>query len=143
MWRLVQSKKPSAAKPPDDAVFFIDRSLSLESIRTELIASGLVVKVHDDHFARDEEDRAWLQAAGARGWVVLTQGSEVEISPIEDWRAASKQGESFRPDGRQSSRYREIAAIFRGALPRIFRVLHSHPGPFLARVSRSGQVTIT
>jgi hypothetical protein len=54
-------------------VFFIDRSLGVEPIRTELVNAGLVVKVHDDHFARDEEDRVWLQAVGESGWVVLTK----------------------------------------------------------------------
>lgn len=37
----------------------------------------------------------------------------------------------------------EIAAVFLTALPRIYRILHSRPGPFLARVSQSGHITIT
>ena len=69
----MRSKKPSAAKPPDGTVFFIDRSLGVEPIRTDLVKSGLMVEIHDDHFARDEEDRVWLQTVGERGWVVLTK----------------------------------------------------------------------
>jgi hypothetical protein len=69
----VRSKKPSAAKPPDGTVFFIDRSLGVEPIRTELVNSGLVVETHDDHFVRDEEDRVWLRTVGELGWVVLTK----------------------------------------------------------------------
>ena len=65
-------KKPSAAKPPDETVFLIDRSLGVEPIRTELINAGLVVEIHDDHFVRDEADRVWLKAVGEWGWVVLT-----------------------------------------------------------------------
>ncbi len=63
----MQSKKRSDAKPPDGTVFFIDRSLGVEPVRTKLINSGLVVEIHDDHFARDEEDRVWLKAVGERG----------------------------------------------------------------------------
>ncbi len=37
----------------------------------------------------------------------------------------------------------EIAAVFLAALPQIFRILRSTPGPFLARVSQSGRITIT
>ncbi len=48
-------KKPSAARLPDQTVFFIDRCLGIEPIKTELINAGLVVKLHDEHFARDEE----------------------------------------------------------------------------------------
>jgi hypothetical protein len=79
----VQSKKPSDAKPPDGTVFFIDRSLGVEPIRTELINCGLVVEIHDDHFARDEEDRVWLKAVGERGWVVLTKDQRLRYRPLE------------------------------------------------------------
>jgi hypothetical protein len=79
----VQSKKPSDAKPPDGTVFFIDRSLGVEPIRTELISCGLVVEIHDDHFARDEEDRVWLKTVGERGWVVLTKDQRLRYRPLE------------------------------------------------------------
>jgi hypothetical protein len=41
-------------------VFFINRSLGVEPIRTELINAGIVVEIHDDHFARDETRQFWL-----------------------------------------------------------------------------------
>ena len=70
-------------KPPDETVFFIDRSLGIEPLRTELIKTGLVVEIHDDHFARDAEDRVWLQAVGERGWVVLTKDQRLRYRPLE------------------------------------------------------------
>ena len=76
-------KKQSDAKPPDGTVFFIDRSLGKEPIRTELINAGLVVEIHDDHFVRDEEDRVWLRTVGERGWVVLTKDQRLRNSPLE------------------------------------------------------------
>ena len=76
------SKKPSAAKPPDETVFFIDRSLGIEPIRTELVKAGLVVEIHDDHFARDAEDRVWLRTAGERRWVVLTKDQRLRYRPL-------------------------------------------------------------
>jgi hypothetical protein len=79
----VLSKKQSAAKPPDGTVFFIDRSLGTEPIRTELVNTGLVVEIHDDHFARDEEDRVWLRTVGERGWVVLTKDQRLRYRPLE------------------------------------------------------------
>jgi len=79
----VKSKKPSAAKPPDETVFFIDRSLGIEPIRTELTTAGLAVEIHDDHFARDEEDRVWLRTAGERDWVVLTKDQRLRYRPFE------------------------------------------------------------
>jgi len=79
----VRSKKQSAAKPPDGTVFFLDRSIDVEPIRTELVKAGITVEIHDDHFARDEEDRIWLRAIGERGWVVLTKDQRLRYRPLE------------------------------------------------------------
>ena len=138
----MRSKKQSAAKPPDGTIFFIDRSLGVEPIRTELVKSGLVVEVHDDHFARDEEDRVWLKAIGERGWVVFTKDQRLRYRSLE---IAALRASKARVFVLTSGNLRgvEIAAVFVTALPRINKVLHSLPGPFVARVSQSGRVTIT
>jgi hypothetical protein len=102
----VPSKKPSAAKPPDETVFFIDRSLGVDPVRAELINAGLNVEIHDDHFARDEEDRTWLRTVGERGWVVLTKDQRLRYRPLEI-AAESQQDQSVRPYGRQSPGHRD------------------------------------
>jgi predicted nuclease of predicted toxin-antitoxin system len=138
----VPSKKPSAAKPPDETVFFIDRSLGVDPVRAELINAGLNVEIHDDHFARDEEDRTWLRTVGERGWVVLTKDQRLRYRPLE---IAALRASKTRVFVLTAGNLRgiEIATVFLAALPRICRVLHSRPGPFVARVSQSGHVTIT
>jgi hypothetical protein len=130
----VQSRKQSDAKPPDGTVFFIDRSLGVEPIRTELINCGLAVEMHDDSFARDEEDRVWLKAVGAR-LGRADQRPEAEIPPAGDQRIAGQQRAGIRPHHR-------IAAAFVRALPRICRILRSRAGPFVARVSQTGHIAI-
>ena len=116
--------------------------MDIEPIRTEPIKAGLVVEIHDDHFARDEEDRVWLRKVGAQGWVVLTKDQKLRYHPLEMAALrASKVGVFVLTAG--NLRGVEIAAVFVTALPRIFKVLHTVPGPFLARVSQSGRVAIT
>lgn len=136
------SKKPSAAKPPDETVFFIDRSLGVDPVRAELINAGLIVEIHDDHFARDEEDRIWLRIVGERGWVVLTKDQRLRYRPLE---IAALRASKTRVFVLTAGNLRgiEIATVFLAALPRICKVLHFRPGPFVARVSQSGHVTIT
>jgi hypothetical protein len=102
VWRSVRSKKQSVAKPPDGTVFFLDRSLGVEPIRAELIKAGLVVEIHDDHFARDEEDRVWLQRVGEWGWVVLTKDQRLRYRPLEI-AALHQQSQGIRSYGRQPS----------------------------------------
>jgi predicted nuclease of predicted toxin-antitoxin system len=136
----VRSKKQSAAKPPDGTVSFIDRSLGVEPIRTELTKSGLVVEIHDDHFERDEEDRVWLRSAGERGWVVLTKDQKLRYRPLEINALRTSKARVFVLTA-GNLRGVEIGAVFLGALSRICKVLKSRPGPFVARVSKSGRVT--
>ena len=145
--RPVQSKKQSAAKPPDGTAFFIDRSLGIDPIRSdpiraELVKSGLVVEIHDDHFARDEEDRVWLQKVGEHRWVVLTKDQKLRYRPLEIRALRASKARVFVLTA-GNLRGSEIAAVFLAALPRILKILHSQPGPFVARVSRSGQITVT
>ena len=136
------SKKPSAAKPPDETVFFIDRSLGIDPIRTELTKAGLAVEIHDDHFARDEEDRVWLRTVGEQGWVVLTKDQRLRYRPLEIAALRASKARVFVLTA-GNLRGIEIAAVFLMALPRIFKILHSVPGPFVARVSQLGHVKLT
>jgi predicted nuclease of predicted toxin-antitoxin system len=101
-----------------------------------------VVEIHDDHFARDEEDRVWLQKAGEQGWVILTKDQRLRYRPLE---IAALRAGNARVFVLTAGNLRgiEIASVFLVALPRICKVLHSKRGPFLARVSKSGRVTIT
>jgi predicted nuclease of predicted toxin-antitoxin system len=101
----------------------------------------MVVEIHDDHFARDEEDRVWLRSAGEWGWVVLTKDQKLRYRPLEiEALRASKARVFVLTAG--NLRGVEIGAVFLGALTQICKVLQSVPGPFVARVSKLGKVTI-
>lgn len=101
-----------------------------------------MIETHDEHFARDEEDRVWLQTVGARGWVVLTKDQRLRYRPLE---IAALRASNARVFVLTAGNLRgiEIAAVFLAALPQVYKVLHSRPGPFVARVSQLGHVTIT
>jgi len=116
--------------------------LGVEPIRTELFNLGLVVKIHDDHFVRDEEDRVWLKTVGEHGWVVLTKDQRLRYRPLEIGALRASNARVFVLTA-GNLRGSEIAAVFLKALPRVYRILHSRPGPFIARISQSGLVTIT
>lgn len=136
----MQSKKQFAAKPPDGTIFFIDRSLGIDPIRTELINAGVAVEIHDEHFPRDEEDRVWLKVVGERGWVVLTKDKKLRYRPLEIAALRASKARVFVLTA-GNLRGSEIAAVFIKALPRICDVLRSESGPFIAGVTQSGQVT--
>lgn len=136
----MRSKKRSAAKLPDGTVFFIDRSLGVEPIRSVLVAEGLAVEIHDDHFQRDEEDSVWLTTAGQRGWVVFTKDQRLRYRPMEIAALRSSGARVFILVA-GNLRGAEIASVFVTALPAIYRALGAHEGPFIARIGKSGKVT--
>lgn len=140
-WRRVPSKRRSVARPPEGTVFFLDRSLGVEPLRSALAATGVTVEIHDDHFARDEEDRVWLRAVGQKGWVVLTKDQRLRYRPLE-LAALRTSGARVFVLTAGNLRGVEIADLFVSALPRIFRVLRAQKGPFIARLSKAGQVTL-
>jgi predicted nuclease of predicted toxin-antitoxin system len=113
-----------------------------DPLRTELINAGLSVEIHDDHFARDEEDRVWLAAVGSRGWVVLTKDKRLRYRPLEIAALREAEARVFVLTA-GNLRGVEIAAAFVAAIPQMRKILRSWRGPFLARVSRSGHVTIS
>jgi hypothetical protein len=116
----VRSKKLSAAKPPNGIVFFIDRSLGVEPIRTELVKAGLTVAIHDDHFARYEEDRVWLRKAGDRSWVILTKDQRLRYRPLEIAALRASNARVFVPMA-GNLRGSEIAAVFLGGIATDFQ----------------------
>ena len=135
------SKKRSAAKPPE-FVFFIDRSLGIEPLRSTLREAGVRVEIHDEHFKRDEEDRVWLAEVSKRSWVVFTKDQRLRYRPLEISALRASGARVFVLIAGNLTGA-EIAATFGAALPRIQRILASRAGPFIARVSRDAVVSVT
>ena len=135
------SKKRSVAKPPEEVVFFVDRSLGVEPIRSALAREGLVVEIHDDHFRRDEEDQVWLAEVGNRNWVVLTKDQRLRYRPLEIAALRASRCRVFVLVA-GNMKGAEIASVFVKALRRIAAILRSHRGPFVARISKSGRVAV-
>ena len=136
------SKKPFAAKPPEGTVFFIDRSLGVDPLRSVLMDEGLAVEIHDEHFPRDEDDSVWLSAAGERGWVVLTKDQRLRYRPLEIAALKSSGARVFILVA-GNLRGSEIAEVFKAALPAMCRVLRGRRrGPFVGRVTKGGRVSV-
>jgi hypothetical protein len=101
----------------------------------------LAVEIHDDHFKRDEEDRVWLAAVGHRKWIVLTKDQRLRYRPVEIAALRSSGARVFVLVA-GNLRGSDIASVFAAALPAMCRILHTREGPFIARIARSGKVTL-
>ena len=122
-------------------VFFIDRSLGKHTVANAVRTAGVQVEVHDAHFAQDARDEAWLPEVGRRGWAVLTKDDRIRYRGAEI-AAATNAGVALFIFVGKNVRGAGIAEAFVRALPRMMELLASRQRPFVARVTRTGSVTI-
>ena len=125
----------------DTPVFFLDRNLGHEDVAAALRARGACVEEHDRHFPRNAPDHAWLPEVGRRGWAVITQDTRIRYRSAERVAAETAKVALFVFTGKKM-RGVEIGAAIAAALPKMVRMLGKQRRPFIARVSRSGEVTI-
>jgi predicted nuclease of predicted toxin-antitoxin system len=137
-------KKQSAVnlpKPPEAPTFFLDRTLGKNIFASSLRTAGLSVEIHDDHFPADARDQEWLRKVGDWNWVVVTNDRHIRYRPLELAALKASKVRTF-VFTRGNLRAEEMAGIFLRALPKIQRILRKNRGPFIASVSRNGDVRL-
>jgi hypothetical protein len=123
-------KKRSVAKPPEQPVFFVDRSLGRIDVPGALRAAGCNCRVHDEHFDQHTEDEVWLSEVAARNWVVLTKDERIRYRPLE-LKALESAGLRAFIMICGNMRGTETAAILLKAMPRILNLVAKETGPFI------------
>lgn len=99
------------------------------------------VEIHNDHFPQDARDDTWLLDVGKRGWVVLTKDDRIRYRATELAAVVSARVALFAlSSGKLTGE--EMAQAFIAALPRMSHVLATHRPPFIAKVTRSEDVSI-
>jgi hypothetical protein len=122
-------------------VFFIDRSLGKHVVPDALRAAGVRVEVHDDHFPQNAIDEVWLPAVGQNGWAVLTSDDRIRYRHAEKGAAIAAGVALFIFAGK-GMRGAAVADALVRALPAMLRLLANQRRPFIAKVGRTGTVTM-
>lgn len=135
------SKRRSVANcvtlPPDEPVFFIDRSLGRHHIADALRKAGARVEVHFDHFPDDAPDATWLETVGRKGWIVLAKDRRIRFRTIEKRALLSANvGAVILRTGNLTGP--AMAELFVRALPAIRRLIERRRRPFIAMLMRDG-----
>jgi hypothetical protein len=123
-------KKRSVAKPPDQPVFFIDRSLGRIDVPGALRSAGYQCVIHDEHFDQQTEDSVCLKAVAVRDWIVLTKDERIRYRPLELKALESARLRAFIMIC-GNVRGIDTATILLKAIPKILEVARSHNGPFI------------
>jgi hypothetical protein len=78
---------------------------------------------------------------GAKGWAVLTADGRIRYRGLETEALMRAEVRCFVLAGIGAG-HPQLAVNFLQALPRIEALLAEHPGPFIAKVYRGGEVKI-
>ena len=107
-----------------------------------LRAAGLHVEVHDDHFRQDALDPEWLKAVGEENWIVVTRDERIRYRVAEKQAMRHAKVRAFVLAAQGNLRAEMLAQNFLEALPKMRRVVEKQKPPFIAKISRSGDVTV-
>ena len=96
---------------------------------------------HPAHFPRGAPDETWLPVVGQHRWVLLTCDKQIRYNLLEK-RALEKHAvrEFAFVSGNLSGP--EMAGVLEIALPKIRRICRRFQPPFVAAITRSGEVHV-
>jgi predicted nuclease of predicted toxin-antitoxin system len=132
----------ASPKLPEELTFFLDRQLGRYKMAGVLRKARLNVAIHDDHFAPDAKDEEWLAVAGQKQWIVVTRDERIR------YRAAAKQAirrakvRAFVLAAQGDLRAEMLAQNFLKAIRSVRRIVEEQKPPFVAKISRSGDVSV-
>ena len=140
-----KSKKQSAGSgrsqsPPEEFVLYLDENLC-NSIAILDTLNRLEVRFerHLARFERGTVDEVWLGFVGKNRWVVLTADKRIRYSYLEQ-RALQRNAvrEFVFASGNMSGQ--EMAVSLEIALPKIIKMCLRVSPPFVAAITRAGEV---
>lgn len=138
-------KKRSAAKTPksplESFTFLVEESLG-KKLAGALTDQGLKAVTHVDNpdLPRGVDDEQWAKEAGEAGWVTLTKDIETRYKPNEREAIVRHKAWVFQ-FGRGNWTGAQMIEAFTLAKRAIERLLNKQPGPFIARISKKGEIT--
>jgi hypothetical protein len=143
--RPSKSKRPSdgsdhSLSQPDDFTFYLDENLcNTKAILETLTKLRVRFERHLGRFPRGTPDETWLPLVGQNRWVLLTADKRIRYNFLEK-RALEKNAvrEFVFASGNMSGN--EMASALEVALHRIRRICRRFQPPFVAAITRTGEV---
>lgn len=133
--------KESYAKQLEGRTFFVDRSSGKYSLVAGLRSLGLTVERHDDHFGEKTEDPIWISECGRQDWIVVSSDKAIKKNELERRAIMSSGVAAFFFTSAAITSQQQIDA-FSKALPKVTRLVLGQTRPFIARISKDGDVEL-
>jgi hypothetical protein len=143
--RRQKSKKRSAGSGPspwlpEEFVLYLDENLcNAKAILAVLSRLNVKHERHLSHFPRGTPDKVWLPKVGRERWALLTADKRIRYNLLEKKALAEHHVMEFVfASGNLSGE--EMADALEKALPKMVRVARRQSPPFVAAITRAGQV---
>jgi len=143
--RRKKSKKPSdgsehSLQQPEDFVLFLDENLcNSTAILETLKRLGVRFERHLERFSRGAPDDEWLPFVGANGWILLTSDTRIRYNLLEKRALQKNRVQEFVfVSGNMSGQ--EMAHALESALSKMQRMCRKFAPPFVAAITRAGEV---
>ena len=120
---------------PRELVFFSDRDLGYQ-FPTLLIAAGVRIERHDDHFKPDTPDEEWIGEIGRRRWVAVTRDARIRYSPLALSVLMQSAARLFVLVGKLTTT--QAVDTFLKFRPQIVATAFEEEGAFIAKIRRDG-----
>jgi hypothetical protein len=145
--RRSKSKRPFAGNahspsPPDDFVLYLDENLcNSRAIQETLARVGVRFERHLAHFPPGTADETWLPLVGSKGWILLTSDKRIRYNLLERRALAEHAVREFVfASGNMSGQ--DMASALELALPKMRRLSRKLNPPFVAAITRTGEVHV-
>jgi hypothetical protein len=143
-----RSKKQSAGSRqrqpslPEEFVLYLDENLqNCKPILDALTQQGVKHERHGSHLPAGTEDTIWLPFVGQKGWVLVTKDKKIRYNELEKGAVLQNRVREFYfSSGNYSGA--EMAAVLIAALPKMIRIFRKDVPPFIASITKSGNVDI-
>src|SRR5437763_10903562 len=107
-----------------------------------LRGADLKVEVHDEHLAQDASDPEWLAFAGKNNWIVITRDERIRYRVAEKQAIRRAKVRAFVLAAQGNLRAEMLAENLLKALPKIRKFAQKQKPPFVAKISRGGDITL-
>jgi hypothetical protein len=137
--RKRSSGKLADKKPPlKNFTLYLDQSFDCEEVKVFLSAANIKFRVYSQDFPAGAEDPAILSLAGQRGWAMLTLDSRNRYRTLEHMCILRHKVRQFIFTANLGEA--ALARLLVNVYPKMRKFAREHPRPFVANVTKLGDV---
>jgi hypothetical protein len=118
-----------------ELVFFSDRDLG-RVFPALIVAAGVRIERHDDHFGPETPDEVWIPEVARRGWVSITRDARIRYSPLALSVLMNSRAQLYVLVGKLTTA--QAAETFLKWRQKVISTSLDETGAFIAKIRRDG-----